>query len=111
MKKILSLVLAVVMLMAMTIPAFATSNDEVAPCATCNGNHIYDEASTKITYTHDATHHYETVTTYYKCIYCPSTTSTTAGPYKEVHSYVYDDVYNGDTYFKCTECGRTKILG
>ena len=110
MKKILALVLAVVMIMAMAIPAFAATADEVAPCATCNGNHIYDEASTKIAYTHDATHHYKTVTTYYKCIYCTSTTSTTVGPYKEVHSYEYHGVFNGDTYFKCTECNRTKTV-
>lgn len=39
MKKILSLVLAVVMIMAMAIPAFAAIEDEVAPCAAGCVNH------------------------------------------------------------------------
>ncbi len=39
MKKILSLVLAMVMIMAMAIPAFAAIEDEVAPCAAGCVNH------------------------------------------------------------------------
>lgn len=39
MKKILALVLAVVMIMAMAIPAFAATEDEVAPCAAPCANH------------------------------------------------------------------------
>lgn len=39
MKKILSLVLAVVMIMAMTVPAFAATENEITPCAACTGSH------------------------------------------------------------------------
>lgn len=39
MKKVLSLVLAVVMIMAMAIPAFAASEDAVQPCAAGCVNH------------------------------------------------------------------------
>lgn len=53
MKKILSLVLAVVIIMAMAVPAFAASEDEVAPCALCNGSHTYEEALEQVSYSCD----------------------------------------------------------
>ena len=51
MKKILSLVLVVVMIMAMAIPAFAASEDDVAPCAvTCTSHTVNNPINTAYKY-------------------------------------------------------------
>ena len=112
MKKILSLVLAVVMIMAMAIPAFAEAADEIAPCAAgCNGNHVYEEASRQVSYTHDETKHYKKVKVYYKCIYCPSTKYTESPTTEGYHTYQYDGVHaDGKVYYKCTECKCYKTI-
>ena len=48
MKKFLSLILAVVMIMAMTIPVFAAAEDEVAPCAvTCTSHTVNNPIHTE----------------------------------------------------------------
>lgn len=107
MKKILSLVLAVVMIMAMTIPAFAAANDDVAPCALCNGNHSYNLVNQEVTYSYSRNGCIKTTTKYYKCTYCTdnySTSSKTTIP----HEYIIKEATcNGTTQthkYKCSFC-------
>ena len=98
MKKILSLVLAVVMIMAIAIPAFAASEDEVAPCAICNGNHTYEEAYENVTYSLTKNNKcLKTTIKYYKCVFCPSTYA--GEPVSTTVPHVYDE---NNT---CIHCG------
>lgn len=97
MKKILALFLAVVMIMAVTIPAFAAGEDEIAPCAICNGNHTYEEASTSVTYKCVDGACKKTTTTYYKCVYCSSSYAGTPVTTTIKH------VYNANN--ECIHCG------
>ena len=110
MKKILSLALAVVMIMAMAIPAFAAAEDEVAPCAICNGNHTYEEALVQVSYSCDLNGCAKTTVTHYKCVYCPSTYATT----KEVigaHAYKkIGTTSSGGSIYKCSQCGDIKTV-
>lgn len=108
MKKILSLVLTVVMIMAMAIPTFAATEDEVAPCAVCNGSHTkgtyqgYNTAYKKdgdtclfITYYH------------YQCSVC-HTLFSIPDTDKQEHNKVENTAScNGTTRtwsYKCTKC-------
>lgn len=108
MKKILSLVLVVVMIMAMSIPAFAATTDDVAPCIACNGNHTYDEAVVQTTYEYSRNGCVKVVTRHYKCRYC--TSAYTAPPEETTlpHNYnLYDATCDGTTqthYYKCSRC-------
>lgn len=111
MKKILSLVLAVVMIMAMTIPVFATPASNVAPCATCNGNHTYEEATKQVSYSCGLNGCVKTTVTHYKCVYCPATyisdpvSVTVAHNYKKIGT-----TSNGGTVYKCSQCNDIKTL-
>lgn len=108
MKKILSLVLAVVMIMAMAIPAFAASEDEVAPCATCNGNHTYDEAVTQTSYKNTLYGCQKTVIRSYKCRYC--TSAYTAAPEITTENHEYEiisatcNTVTQTHNYKCANC-------
>lgn len=107
MKKILSLVLAVVMIMAMAIPAFAASNDDVAPCIACNGNHTYDEVLVQKFYRYDRDGCAYVIARHYKCRYCTSA-YTDEDETIGAHNYTLRTATcNGTTqthYYKCTKC-------
>ena len=110
MKKILSLVLAVVMIMAMAVPAFAASEDEIAPCALCNGSHTYEEALEQVSYSCDLNGCAKTTVTHYKCVYCTSTYATTetdivAHNYKKIGT-----TSSGGTIYKCSQCNDVKTV-
>ena len=108
MKKILSLVLAVVMIMAMAIPAFAATENEVAPCATCNGNHTYDEASVDVTYANSIRGCIKTVVRHYKCRYCSSAYTAAPETYTLNHKYVLKsatcDTKTQTHNYRCSNC-------
>lgn len=111
MKKILALVLAVVMIMAMTIPAFAATADDVAPCAACTGNHTYEEAYTRVSYACGLNGCVKTTIRYYKCAYCPA--NYTADPVKTVVAHDYQSIgttSSGATIYECTQCKDVKTL-
>ena len=114
MKKILALVLAVVMIMAMTVPAFAATEDEVAPCATSCSKHT---PGTNLGEDHDYNStgsgtgkkcHY-TVTTYYRCSVCDDIFSkvTVSKYYNHVATPVHATC-NGEYQtikYNCYNCG------
>ena len=108
MKKILSLVLAMIMIMAMAIPAFAASGDEVAPCATCNGNHTYVEVLVDETYANSTSGCRKTVVRHYKCRYCSSAYTADPVTYTVPHEYVLiSATCNTQTQthkYKCSNC-------
>lgn len=75
MKKILSLVLAVVMIMAMAIPAFAAAEDEVDPCALICTSHtvnnpIYIDYEYSCGSATPGENCYRETITYYECGNC-----------------------------------------
>lgn len=75
MKKILAFGLAVSLIMVLAIPAFASTTDEVAPCAICTGNHTAgDTIQIEVTYEHCASGAGKNcrcvTTTYYECSIC-----------------------------------------
>lgn len=108
MKKIVSMVLAVVMLMVMAIPAFAATGDEVVPYASCNGNHTYDVVVTQVTYANALDGCEKTVVKNYKCRYC--TSAYTAKPITTIVSHVYKvisascNTVTQTHNYKCSNC-------
>lgn len=108
MKRILSLVLAVVMIMALAIPAFAATDDEVAPCISCNGNHTYDEAVVQTTYRYSRNACIKIVTRHYKCRYCTSAYTATPEETEIAHNYKLKSAScDGTTQthvYRCSQC-------
>lgn len=105
MKKILSLVLAVIMIMAMAIPAFAATEEEISPCAVCNGNHTYEKASNRVTYECVDGECKKTTVTYYKCVFCSDSYSSAPVTVTVAHSYKRD----GNKYI-CIHCGDDFVV-
>lgn len=109
MKKILSLVLAVVMIMAMAIPAFAASENEVAPCAVCTGAH------TKGTYQGKDTYYQKYgemcqffVVKHYECSVCHKLFSETTITTENHNKIIKTATCNGTTQTwnqRCSKCG------
>ena len=114
MKKILSLVLAVFIIMAMAIPAFAVSENEIAPCAVCTGNHTAgDTIRVEINYAHITSgagkNCCRITTTYYECSVCHKIFSqvTATGYYNHVKKLVHASC-NGSVQtlkYNCKNCG------
>lgn len=114
MKKILSLVLVVVMIMAMTIPAFAASTDEVAPCAdTCTShtvnNPIYTEDDYEYVAAGPGKNCRKITTTYYECGVCHKIFSNVTSRILVSHSKTPVDASCNGTYqtikYNCKNCG------
>ena len=114
MKKILSLVLAMVMSMAMIIPAFAATEDEVAPRAVCTGSHtVGDTIRVEVNYEHIGSgagkNCRRVTTTYYECSICHKIFSqvTETRYYSHVKKLV-QATCDGSTQshkFNCKNCG------
>lgn len=109
MKKILSLVLAVVMIMAMAIPAFAATADEVAPCAVCTTHTpgTYQGRSSDSEYGSN-TICYTVVSDIYECATCHKLYTVLVSKTSGKHSgYVLSASCNGTTQTwvnYCTKC-------
>lgn len=107
MKKILSFILVLVMIMAMAIPAFAATNDEVAPCALCNGNHTYEVVEVTKSHSYSRNGCVTTTTTYYKCAYCTDHYETVNNTTSSHDYKLYSATCNGTTQthnYKCSAC-------
>lgn len=112
MKKILSLVLAVVMIMAMTIPAFAATADEVAPCAVCTGSHTpgtFQSYGTDYAYGGTTKCNYVRIA-FYECSVCHKNFDTIVEVIKTLdhNPKMSDSSCNGTTQtvkWNCTRCG------
>lgn len=109
MKKLISLVLAVVLILAMTVPALAATADEAAPCATpCTGSHTkgtylgyneeYQKEGEKCLYI---------LTQHYQCSVCHTvffdTKTTVYSHNKEQNDSNCDGITRTWTY-KCKNC-------
>lgn len=110
MKKILSLVLAVVMIMAMAIPAFAATADEVAPYAVCTGAHTPGTfQSSSFDYVADGSDCNRVRISIYECSVCHRLYDDT----KVIATYTHDPKMtdsscNGTTQtvkWNCSRCG------
>lgn len=111
MKRMLTLILAVAMVMAMTVSAFAKGVDTAEPCKKCDGNHVYEEACVQTYYEDGGDNCIKVVVRHYLCCYCKD--AYTADPVRTPvpHDYtITDSPGNGSThthYHTCTQCGHT----
>lgn len=114
MKKFLSLILAVVMIMAMTVPVFAATEDEVAPCAvTCTSHTVNNPINTEYEYEYiksgDGPNCLRITITYYECGNCHKIFSKPTAETAVSHVKTPVDASCNGTYqtvkYNCYHCG------